>query len=84
MKEAVISVRKAGTSVDFYKATMSDLLVSSFDQSASEGAEDDAPMDQVSLNFVKMDIDYRVLGANGVILEEVEVQISLSPVDPAG
>ena len=83
-KEAVITVRKAGSSTDFYKATMSDVIISSIEEGASEGAEDDSPMDQVSLNFVKMDIDYRIVGSGGTILREVEVEIALPPVDPAG
>ena len=86
IKEGVITVRKAGGSFDFYKAQFSDVFVSSFDESASEGAEDDGPMSQISMNFDKIEIDYKVQNPNGSVGDEVFVAIDLSPVpgDPAG
>ena len=59
IKEATITVRKAGQNQDFYKMTLSEVLVSSFQQGASEGDHDDAPIEQVSLNFAKFHIEYR-------------------------
>ena len=86
IKEGVITVRKAGGSFDFYKAQFSDVFVSSFDESASEGAEDDGPMSQISMNFDKIEIDYKVQNPNGSVGDEVFVAIDLShvPGDPAG
>lgn len=55
LKSALLTVRRSGEQqADFLKVTMSDLLISSWKQEASDGA--DVPMDQVSLNFSKVEI----------------------------
>ena len=84
IKIAWLSVRKAGGSIDFYKPQFSDIIVTSYGEGGSEGAQDDAPINQVSLNFDKCDIDYRVVNPNGSIADEVRVQIDLSEVGGAG
>ena len=56
---AIVSVRKAGASGDFYKLTLSPVFVESVQHSASEGGEDDTPTESVSLAFAKIDVEYR-------------------------
>lgn len=59
IKMAYFSARKAGAEQqDFLKVTMSDILISSYKQDGSAGAENDLPMDQVSINFAKIKVDY--------------------------
>lgn len=58
IKKAVLYVRKAGgdQQQDYYTVTLSDLLVSSYQNGGSEGA--DVPVDQFSLNYSKIEIVY--------------------------
>jgi type VI secretion system secreted protein Hcp len=59
IESAIVSVRKAGASADFYKATLSPVFVESVQHSGSEGGEDDTPTESVSLAFAKIDFEYR-------------------------
>lgn len=62
--KATLSVRKAGTDQqDFYKVTLSDVMVSSY-QSSGEGTND-VPMDQVSISFGKIEYSYSPQSATG-------------------
>jgi len=55
IKKAVLFVRKQGTDQqDYYKVTLSDLLVSSYQSGGAHGV----PMDQFSLNFTKILFEY--------------------------
>jgi type VI secretion system secreted protein Hcp len=64
IKSGVLTVRGAGERQhEFLKVTMSDVLVSSWQQAGSAG--DDVPMDQVSLNFGKVEISYSLQSATG-------------------
>ena len=58
IKEAVLSARKAGeVPVEFMKIKFTDVLVSSYQQSAASAMqefENNTPMDQVTLNFAKI------------------------------
>lgn len=59
IKSALLTVRKAGgQQQDFLKVTMSDLLVSSYKAEGSSGGDADVPVDQVSLNFAKIQVSY--------------------------
>ncbi|WP_295527169.1 type VI secretion system tube protein Hcp [Novosphingobium sp. Chol11] len=56
--KAVLHVRKAGgEQKEYYTVTLTDLIVSSFQ--ASAGGGDSNVMDQVSLNFAKIEWDYK-------------------------
>lgn len=56
---ALLTCRKAGKEQQEYlKITFSDLLVSSYQIGGSGGA-DVLPMDQISLNFAKIEFEYR-------------------------
>jgi type VI secretion system secreted protein Hcp len=64
IREGVLTVRKAGEQqLEFLKVTMSDVLVSSWQQSGDAGG--DVPMDQVSFNFSKVQISYLTQGPTG-------------------
>jgi len=57
LKEAKLTCRKAGgTQQNFLVVTMNDVLVSSFQTGGSGAGE--VPMDQISLNYSKIEIDH--------------------------
>jgi len=65
IKKAVLTVRKqGGDQQEFYKVTMEDLLVSSF-QSGGGGGDDPRPVDHVSMNFTKIKFDYAPQKSDG-------------------
>jgi type VI secretion system secreted protein Hcp len=65
LKEAKLTCRKAGgTQQKFLEVTMSDVLVSSFQTGGSNGGE--VPMDQISLNYSKIEIDYLAQDEKGI------------------
>ena|SRR5688572_10437672 len=58
IKSAILTCRKAGgDQQEYMKITMSDLLVSSYQSGGSSG--DVIPLDQVSLNFSKIEFEYK-------------------------
>lgn len=58
IKKAVLTCRKSGKEQQEYmKWTMSDMLVSSYQTGGSSGAT--IPTDQVSLNFSKIEVEYK-------------------------
>ncbi len=59
IKKAVLTSRKAGGKQETYMTvTMSDLLVSSY-QTGGSGHSDIVPTDQISLNFSKIEYEYK-------------------------
>ena len=65
IKNAILTCRKAGEEQqEFLKITMSDVLVSSF-QIGGSGAGDVVPTDQISLNFAKIEVEYKEQDATG-------------------
>jgi type VI secretion system secreted protein Hcp len=67
IKNAILTCRKAGKEQqEFLKYTFTDLLVSSFTTSGA-GSGDALPMDQISLNFSKLQSDYRQQNADGTL-----------------
>jgi type VI secretion system secreted protein Hcp len=59
IKKGVLTCRKAGKDQqEFLKVTMSDLLISSYQTSGSSHG-DEVPTDQVSLNFSKIEFEYK-------------------------
>lgn len=66
IKSALLTARKAGKDQQEYlKVTMSDLLVSSYQTGGSNGGE--VPMDQISLNFSKVEFEYKEQKADGTL-----------------
>ena len=66
IKSAVLVCRKAGKEQQEYlKVTLSDILVSSYQTGGSAG--DVVPMDQISLNFAKVEFEYKPQKADGTL-----------------
>lgn len=66
IKSAVLVCRKAGTTGQEYLTyTMTDLLVSSYQIGGSEGEV--LPMDTFSLNFTKIEMEYKPQKADGTL-----------------
>ena len=58
IKKAVLFLRKAGgDQQEYYKVTLEDILVSSYQQGGS-GGDGSVPTDSFSLDFAKIDLDY--------------------------
>ena len=63
--KAVLTVRKAGgTQQEFFQVTMSDLLVSSY-QTGGAGSDNSLPIEQISINFAKIEVQYKEQDAKG-------------------
>jgi type VI secretion system secreted protein Hcp len=66
LPKAVLTCRKAGKEQqEFLKYTMTDLLVSSFQISPSHG--DELPTNSISINFAKVEFEYREQKADGTL-----------------
>jgi type VI secretion system secreted protein Hcp len=64
-KEATLTSRKAGKQQqEFLKWKFTDLIVSSY-QTGGSGGADVIPMDQISMNFAKVEIEYKEQKADG-------------------
>ncbi len=67
IKTAVLTCRKAGKEQqEFLKIKLSDVLVSSYQTSGSE-ASDALPMEDISLNFAKIECEYREQKPDGTL-----------------
>jgi type VI secretion system secreted protein Hcp len=67
IKNAVLTCRKAGGDQEEYlKVTMSDLLVSSYQTGGSSGG-DIVPTDQYSLNYSKIEFEYKEQKPDGTL-----------------
>lgn len=76
IKKAVLSARKAGgEQQDYLIVTMSDLLCSSYNTGGSAG--DVIPVDQVSLNFSKIEYEYKPQDATGKVGSPVKTGYDL-------
>ena len=65
LKSAILSGRRPGASQqDYLKITLSDVTVSAYHLSALTG---DGPVDEVSLQFSKVQIDYKPQKATGAL-----------------
>jgi len=80
IKSAILTCRKAGKEQqEFLKVTMSDCLVSSF-QTGGSGSGDVVPTDQVSLNFAKIEHEYKEQDATGKLTGSVKKWFDLKSV----
>lgn len=67
IKKAVLTMRKAGKEQQEYaKITMSDLLVSSF-QTGGSAKGDIIPLEQISLNYAKIEFEYKEQKPDGTL-----------------
>jgi type VI secretion system secreted protein Hcp len=78
--KAVLTCRKAGKEQqEFLKVTMSDILVSSY-QTGGSGGADILPVDQISLNFAKIEIEYKEQQKTGALAGSVKKFFDLKTV----
>jgi type VI secretion system secreted protein Hcp len=71
IKNAILTCRKAGRDQqEFMKVTMNDVLVSSF-QIGGAGSGN-SPTDQISLNFAKIEIEYKERDATGKLMGSIK------------
>ncbi len=67
IKKAILTCRKAGKEQQEYmKVTFSDLLVSSYQSGGSAGS-DVLPVEQISLNFAKVEFEYKPQKQDGTL-----------------
>jgi len=77
IKKAVLHVRKAGgDQQNYYTVTLSDVLVSSY-QSGAHSSGDPIPTDQFSLNFAKIEFEYKPQKADGSLGSAVKTGYDL-------
>jgi len=77
IKKAQLFCRKAGKDQqEFYNVTFSDLLVSSY-QTSGSGSSDVIPMDQISLNFTTIEIEYKAQKPDGTLDGPVKAKYDL-------
>lgn len=76
IKSAVLTCRKAGgQQQEYMKVTMSDLIVSSYQTGGSQG--DVIPVDQISMNFAKIEYEYKPQKADGTLDSPVKTGYDL-------
>jgi type VI secretion system secreted protein Hcp len=77
IKKAVLTCRKAGKGQqEFLLYTFSDLLISSY-QTGGSGSGDVIPLDQISMNFAKIEIEYKEQKADGSLAGGVKAGYDL-------
>jgi len=75
--KATLTCRKAGKEQqEFLKIDFYDLLVSSF-QTGGSSSGDEIPLDQISLNYAKMEYTYRMQQADGTLAGPVKAGYDL-------
>ena len=80
IKNAILTCRKAGKEQqEFLKVAMSDCLVSSF-QTGGHGGGGVLPSEQVSLNFAKIEFEYKEQDATGKLLGSTKKWFDLKSV----
>jgi type VI secretion system secreted protein Hcp len=80
IKDAILTCRKAGKEQqEFLKITLSDVLVSSF-QTGGQGGGDVTPTDQISLNFAKIEHEYKEQDATGKLMGSTKKWFDLKSV----
>ena len=77
IKTAILTCRKAGKDQQEYlKVTFTDLLVSSYQTGGSGGAAV-VPMDQISLNFTKVEMEYKEQKPDGSLGGAIKAFVDL-------
>jgi type VI secretion system secreted protein Hcp len=72
IKKATLTCRKAGKDQqEFLKYDLSDILIASYQTGGSSGGSE-VPMDQISLNFSKIEMGYKEQKADGTLGGEVK------------
>lgn len=77
IKSAVMTARKAGKQQQEYlKLTFTDILVSSY-QTGGSGDGDVVPIDSISLNFAKIEFEYKEQKADGTLAGAIKAHYDL-------
>jgi type VI secretion system secreted protein Hcp len=77
IKNAVLTARKAGKDQqDYYKITFTDLLVTSFTTNGDAHANS-LPVESISLNFSKIECEYKMQNADGTLGASVKTGYDL-------
>ena len=77
IKKAELFCRKAGgKQEEFLKVTMTDILISSY-QTGGSGGSDVIPVDQISFNFSKLEMEYKEQKADGSVAGPVKAGYDL-------
>lgn len=83
IKSAVLTCRKAGKEQQEYlKITLSDVLVSSYRTTGSNGG-DIVPIEEISLNFAKIEYEYKEQKADGSMAGSVKAEFNLKTMKSA-
>jgi len=78
--KAVLTCRKAGKEQqEFLKVTLHEVLVSSF-QTGGSGGADILPQDQISLNFAKIEVEYKEQAEKGSLGGSIKKMFDLKTV----
>lgn len=78
LPRGIMTGRKAGDNPqDYLKITLSDVLIASYQQSGSNGSGD-VPIDQVSCNFARIEIEYKERRPDGSLGGPVTAMFDLS------
>jgi type VI secretion system secreted protein Hcp len=78
IKNAILTCRKAGKEQqEFLKVTMSECLVSSFQTGGHGGGDAVPPTDQISLNFAKIEVEYKEQDATGKLVGSIKTWFDL-------
>lgn len=66
IKSAMFVIRRAGgTQLEYLKIKLADVLVSSVRPGGSSQGSDEVPLEEVSLNFSQIHVDYQAQGPDG-------------------
>ena len=77
IKKAILTARKAGKEQQEYlKVTFSDILISSFQTSGNADAGH-LPLDQISFNFTKVEMEYKEQKADGSLGGAIKAHYNL-------
>ncbi|HMM33266.1 MAG TPA: type VI secretion system tube protein Hcp [Thermoanaerobaculia bacterium] len=77
IKQAVLTARKAGKEQQEYlKLTFTDILVSSY-QTGGSGDSDVVPIESISLNFAKIEFEYKEQKADGTLSGPIKTHYDL-------
>jgi type VI secretion system secreted protein Hcp len=75
--KAILTARKAGKDQqDYYKVTFSDLLISSF-QTSGQAEAGHLPLEQVSFNFAKVELEYKEQAIDGSLKGAIKTWYNL-------
>jgi len=75
--KATLTARKAGKDQqDYYKVTFSDLLISSF-QTSGQAEAGHLPLEQVSFNFAKVELEYKEQAIDGSLKGAIKTWYNL-------